>query len=163
MTEQLLDESYISAAFEHVRGAGVPEQVATAGAADVGLFDPFGDHSTEDVGVEGFAVAGEDEGAFVCAEDKPGADFVEVAFEPGLGAGTERDDLVFVAFALANGECLAFDEANSSASNSPTPTKPSIDRPAKASKQVQKATRVHKSKKHSEYANYRFAEDDPAA
>jgi len=41
MAKQLLDKTDVRAALQHERGARVPEQVATAGFADVGLIDIF--------------------------------------------------------------------------------------------------------------------------
>lgn len=58
VAEQLLDKADIRATFEHVRGAGMPKQVATAAPPDVGIFDIFGNFTAEHVGIEGFAVAG---------------------------------------------------------------------------------------------------------
>ena len=40
--EQLLDVADVGSAFQHVGGAGVPEQVAAALACEAGLLDPGG-------------------------------------------------------------------------------------------------------------------------
>ena len=102
VAEELLDEPDVSPAFEHVGGAGGANQMAAAGAADVGLLEPFADHAAEHVGIEGLAVAGEEEGALAGIEREPGADFVEVAFEPEQGAAADGHDAVLVALALAD-------------------------------------------------------------
>ncbi len=57
VAKQLLDKADVRAAFEHVRGAAMPKQVATAISSDVGLFDVFGHLATEHVGIEGLTVA----------------------------------------------------------------------------------------------------------
>ena len=50
VTEELLDEADVGSAYKHVGGAGVPQEVAGAGASDVGGFDVFAHHAAEDVG-----------------------------------------------------------------------------------------------------------------
>ena len=107
VAEELLDEPDVGPAFQHVGGAGGADQVATAGAADVGLSDPFADHAAEHVGIEGLAVAGEEQGALAGIERKPRADLVKVAFQPEQGAAADRHDAVLVALALADVQGLA--------------------------------------------------------
>ena len=70
VAEELLDEADVGSAFKHVGRAGVAQKVAASGAAEVGLFDELADHAAEDIGIEAFAVAGEDEGFFVLAQDE---------------------------------------------------------------------------------------------
>ncbi len=65
VAEQLLDEADVGSAFEHVGGAGVAEEMGAAFVtADVGAADISGDEPTENVGVEAFAVGGEEEVGF---------------------------------------------------------------------------------------------------
>ena len=47
VTKQLLDEADIRAAFKHMCGTGMPEQVTTAAPTDVSLTDVFGDLAAE--------------------------------------------------------------------------------------------------------------------
>jgi hypothetical protein len=65
VSEELLDVADVRAAFEHVRGAGVAEQVRASCAVDVGLLDVAGHLAAEHFGIEAFAVAAEEEGGFV--------------------------------------------------------------------------------------------------
>ena len=65
VAEESLDEPDVGPAFQHVGGAGGANQMATSGAADVGLLDPFADHAAEHVGIERLAVNGEEDSALV--------------------------------------------------------------------------------------------------
>ncbi len=58
VAEELLDETDVGTAFEEVDGSGMANQMTAPGAADVGLLEPFADHTAEYIGVEGLAVAG---------------------------------------------------------------------------------------------------------
>ena len=107
MAEELLDEADVGSAFEHVGGAGVTQEVAASGAAEVGFFDELAHHAAEDVGVEAFAVAGEEEGFFVLGQGEFGANFFEVFLQPMKGAVSDGGDAVFVAFAFSDLEGLA--------------------------------------------------------
>ena len=60
-----MDEADVGSPFKHVGGAAVAEDVATSWLSDVGLFDELAYHSADDVGVEFFAVGGDEEGFFV--------------------------------------------------------------------------------------------------
>ena len=85
----------------------MPQDVAASRLGDLRSLDELADHAAEDVGVEGLAVAGDEEGAFVGIEEELGAGFIEVAFQPLEGAGAYWNDAVFVAFALPDLEGLA--------------------------------------------------------
>ncbi len=61
MTEQPLDVADVGPAFEHVGGAGVAQQVATALAAHSGLFHPPRDHARNDIGIERAAITGQEQ------------------------------------------------------------------------------------------------------
>jgi len=95
VSEQLLDVADVRAAFEHVRGAGVPQQVATAFQSR--RFHPGGGHARKHVGVEGVAVAGEEKRRRARVEREARAHFLQVAFEPrdGASAPTIASTLTF--------------------------------------------------------------------
>lgn len=54
VAEKLLDEADVGSVFEHQGGAGVAQQVATAGFAKFGGVDVVADELGEAVGGEGF-------------------------------------------------------------------------------------------------------------
>ena len=108
VAEELLDEADVGSAFEHVGGATVAQDVAGAGFGDFRLFDELADHAAEDVGVEGFAVAGQEKRGLLGIQGEAGARFFKVAFEPFESAEADGDDAVFVVFALADLEGLTF-------------------------------------------------------
>lgn len=60
VAKELLDEADVGTAFEYVDGAGVSDQMTTAGTGDSGLFDKFADYDSEHDGGEWLAVAGEE-------------------------------------------------------------------------------------------------------
>jgi len=84
VSEQLLDVTDVRAAFEHLRGAGVPKQMATAFQAR--HLHSVGGHAREDVGVESVAVAGEEQRRRARVQAKPRTHFFEITFEPCDGA-----------------------------------------------------------------------------
>ena len=84
VSEQLLDVADVRPAFEHVRGAGVTQQMAASFQARG--FHPIGRHAAHHVGVEGVAVAGEEQGRRARVETETRTHFLQVAFEPGDGA-----------------------------------------------------------------------------
>ena len=59
MSKQLLDKPDVGSVFQHVRRAGVPDQV-TRCHPPRHLLDPRGHHARYHVGIEGAAVAGEE-------------------------------------------------------------------------------------------------------
>ena len=61
MPQQLLDIADVRPAFEHVRGAGVPEQMAASLFGQARLLHPLRHHAAEHVRVERPAVAGEEQ------------------------------------------------------------------------------------------------------
>lgn len=91
VSEQLLDVTDVRPAFEHVRGARVPHQMARRNASGH-LFDPARHHPRNHVGVEGVAVAGEEQRRRARVETETRAHFLQVAFEPGDGARADRHD-----------------------------------------------------------------------
>ena len=108
VTKELLNEPDVGPAFQHVGGTGGADQMAASGTVDVGLFDPLGDHAAEHVGIEGLAVAGEEEGALGGIQREPWTHLIEVAFEPAQGTAADGYDAVLVALALADMQGLAF-------------------------------------------------------
>ena len=107
VTEELLDEADIGSVVVHVGSTGVAKEMTTAGAADVGFLDEPGDHAREHVGVEGFAVAGQEQGALGVVQDETGSHFVKVAHQSCEGSFSDRHHAVFVSFALAHLDGLA--------------------------------------------------------
>ena len=93
VAEELLDDADVGPAFEQMGGATVAQKMATAGAADAGLLEGLADAAAEDVGTEGGAVTGEEEGGFGGVEFEAGADFSQVSFEPvhGEAGGGEAE------------------------------------------------------------------------
>ena len=65
VTEELLDEGDVGPVFQHVRGAGMAEDVAAALALQARLLEPCRDHPAEDIGIECVAVARQKQG--LCA------------------------------------------------------------------------------------------------
>lgn len=58
VSKQLLDKADVGTVFEHVRGAGVAQQVAASMLGESGFPERGRDLTAEHVGVEGLAVAG---------------------------------------------------------------------------------------------------------
>ena len=83
MPKQLLDETDVGASFEHVRGAGVAEEVATATTPQLGRFDVFGHHAAEDVRVKGLAVAAKEKSVLGSMDIQLRSYGIEVFFQPG--------------------------------------------------------------------------------
>jgi len=86
VAEQLLDETDVRAVLQHVRGATVPQRVATAFALQPGLLEPAAHHARDDIGIERLAVAGEEQRRRARVQAEPRAHFLEIAFEPHEGA-----------------------------------------------------------------------------
>ena len=107
VAEELLDDADVGPAFEHVGGAAVAQKMAAAGATDAGLLEGLADASAEDVGTEGRAVDGEEEGGFCGVEFEAWADFQQVFPEPVQGTLADGDDAVLAAFGVAEVESLA--------------------------------------------------------
>jgi len=102
VTEQLLDKANVSAVLQHVCGATVPQHVAAAFAFERGLFEPGGDHAREDIRIEGFAVAGQEQRLRARVQTQAGAHFFEITFEPVNSPQAHRHHAVFFALALAD-------------------------------------------------------------
>lgn len=68
VSQHLLDEADVDAVFQHQRGTGVAEQVATAALAQVGRLHVAAHQLGQPVGREGFAKAGQEQG---CVLDLP--------------------------------------------------------------------------------------------
>ncbi len=104
VAEQLLDVADVGPVFEHVRGAGVAEEVAGPDGLDPGAVEDAPHPVANMVGAEAFAVAGDEEGVFADAGKQDGTDVVEIFAEPLEGAVADGDDAVFPVFAFADGE-----------------------------------------------------------
>ncbi len=74
VSQELLDVPDVGPALEHVRGAGVTKELATAPKARGR--HPFADHAADDIGIEGFSVAGEEKGLHSGIEAKTGTDLL---------------------------------------------------------------------------------------
>ena len=102
MPQELLDVPDVGAALEQMGGAGVAEEMRPALPADAGALDVAGDLAPQGVGVEGLAVAGEEERGPGRADDEQGADVVEVLLQPGQGARSDGHDAVLAPLAQAD-------------------------------------------------------------
>ncbi|OQC18328.1 MAG: hypothetical protein BWX54_02449 [Verrucomicrobia bacterium ADurb.Bin018] len=65
---------------------------------------PIRRHARHHVGVEGVAVAGEEQRRRARVQAEPRTHFLEIAFEPGDGARADGHDAVFLPFAAPDGE-----------------------------------------------------------
>jgi len=108
MAEQLLDETDVGPAFQHVRGASVPERVAAALAWHARLLQPARHHARDDIGIERAAVAGEEQRLGVRVQSQTRAHFLQVTLQPVQGARAHRHDAVFLALALPDVERAPF-------------------------------------------------------
>jgi len=104
MAEKLLDKADVGAALEHVGRAGVAQKAAGTAFGEVRArhLGPT-DHAREDTGVKRPAVAGLKQGRFARIEHQERARLSVVALRPAGRAGTERNDAILAALALANG------------------------------------------------------------
>lgn len=99
VSKQLLDDAHVGPVFEHVRGAGVAQQVAVARPAWVGFFDVLLDEVAEAVGAKPASVAGDEQGLFLGMDREQGAHAAEVAFDPGQRPLADGHDAFLVALA----------------------------------------------------------------
>jgi len=102
VSEQLLDEADVGPVFEHVRGATVAQHVAATFAFEPGLPQPGGHHARDDVGIEGLAVAGEEQRRRARVQAEARAHFLQVTLQPVNGPQAHGHHAVFLAFALAD-------------------------------------------------------------
>ena len=70
--------------------------------------EPRTDHAREDVGIEGVAVAGEEQRRRARVQAEARTHFLEIAFEPGDGARADGHDAVFLALAESHVKRAAF-------------------------------------------------------
>ena len=99
VSEQLLDVTNVGPVFQHVRGARMPQDVAAALVFESGPFQPGRHHARKHVGIEGVAVAGQEQGLGARVQAQARAHFGQVAFQPLDGPPAHRHHAVFVPFA----------------------------------------------------------------
>ena len=75
VAEHLLDVTDVGPVFQHLRGQGVPEDVATAGLGDLGLAQVALDQLAQGDDVDSVAVAAQEQRRFSVFAAEPGADF----------------------------------------------------------------------------------------
>ena len=99
MAEQLLDEPDVRPVFQHVRRAGVPQDVAAAFALQPGLGQPRRHHAGHDIGIERPAVASQEQrlGARVQAQTRTHG--LQVMLQPVNRPCADGDNPVFFSFA----------------------------------------------------------------
>jgi len=107
MAEQLLDEPDVRPVFQHVRRAGVPQQMAR-GHAPRHLFDPRGHHARHDIGIERAAVAGQEQRLRARVQGQTRTHGLQVVFEPVNGACADGHDAIFFALAQTHMERAPF-------------------------------------------------------
>jgi len=98
MPQQLLDEPDVRPVFQHVRRAGVPEQMARRHAPRH-LLDPRGHHAGHDIRIERAAVAGQEQRLRARVQGQTRTHGLQVVFEPVNGACADGHDAVFFPFA----------------------------------------------------------------
>jgi hypothetical protein len=99
VSEQLLDETDVGPVFQHVRGAGVAQDMAAPFPFQPGLAQPGGHHAAENVGIESAAIAGQEKGLRARVQAEARADFPQVTLDPLQGPQAHGDNAVFPAFA----------------------------------------------------------------
>ena len=90
MPEQLLDISDVRPAFEHVRGARMPQHVAASFACEPCFFHHARDHARKDIGIEWPAVAGQEHRLCARVQAQARANFQQVFFHPLHRSPTHR-------------------------------------------------------------------------
>src|ERR1035438_9022303 len=103
MTEHLLYEADVRAAFEHQRCHRVAEEMTSAMLADSGRFDVLPDDVTERGTPQRFALHGQEQGHVVRLGRKPGPRLVEILVQPRDGPLADWDYAILHALALADG------------------------------------------------------------
>ena len=88
VAEKLLDVADVGPAFEQVRGAGVAQQVGSPTPAEARLEEVADDGPAQHVGAEGFAVAGEEQGGLVGAQQELRAHVFDVFLQPAQIKGS---------------------------------------------------------------------------
>jgi hypothetical protein len=99
VAEHGLDVADVGAAFEHVGGTAVAEEVAGPWFADLGAFHHPGDPGAEKSFGEAGAIAAEEQGRLSWKMGQERAGFAEIALEPVGSAGPDGQDSVLAALA----------------------------------------------------------------
>jgi len=102
VAEELLDKADVAPAFEHVGGAAVAKEMATAAPPDVGGLDVFRDSAAEHIRVEGLSVARQKQRSRLRPENEQGPHVDQIPFESEQGAFAHRNDAVLATLALAH-------------------------------------------------------------
>ena len=102
VSKQLLDQADVRAVLQHVRGAAVAEQVATASFTDVGGLDRFRYPVADISRTHALPVAAEEKGLFGCINDQPRTGSFKVSFDPLQGRGADRCHAPLAALPLAD-------------------------------------------------------------
>jgi len=90
MTEELLDVADVGPAFEHVGGAGVPEEVAGTGALHARAVERVTHNVAQAALAEAFAVAGQEQGLLGRVGFQSRPTVAEVTFQPVQGVLAHR-------------------------------------------------------------------------
>ena len=99
MPQQLLDEPDVRPVFQHVRRAGVPQDVAAAFALQPGLGQPRGHHAGHDIGIERPAVAGQEQRLRARVQAQTRTHGLQVMLQPVNGPCADGHDAIFFPFA----------------------------------------------------------------
>jgi len=102
VSEHLLDVAQVGPVFEHQRGHGVTEQMATARFADAASFDLAVNEVADTAGAHARSGAADEQVAFVGFDDDFRAGLLDVFSDPGSSALSQRQQSVLFAFALTN-------------------------------------------------------------
>jgi hypothetical protein len=108
MSKQLLDEPDVRPVFQHVRRAGVPQDVAAAFALQPGLGQPRRHHARDHVGIERAAVAGEEQRLRARVQAQTRTHGLQVMLQPVNGARADGHDAIFFSLAQTDMERAPF-------------------------------------------------------
>ena len=102
VSEHLLDETDVGAAFEHQRRHRVPEQMARSGLAELRSEDVRAHRIAQVVPAERLALRREEHRAVIGFRHQLGPGFFEVLLRPRERTIADRDHAVFLSLALAD-------------------------------------------------------------
>jgi hypothetical protein len=108
MAEQLLDEPDVRPVFQHVRRAGVPQDVAAAFAFQPGLGQPRGHHAGHDIRIERAAVAGQKQRLRARVQGQTRTHGLQVMLQPVNRPRADGHDAIFFSFAQTDMERAPF-------------------------------------------------------
>ena len=99
MPQQLLDEPDVRPVFQHVRRAGVPQDVAAAFALQPGLGQPRRHHAGHDIRIERPAVAGQEQRLRARVQAQTRTHGLQVMLQPVNRPCADGHDAIFFSFA----------------------------------------------------------------